>query len=296
MQPNRPAIAPKVPMPATPPARSTLPPALAALLSAPSIQPPMMPANPGIAGALNPMARPLPSYQEGGMIGPGGMPMIQNMPRGQGRGLTPPGGQQAPLTPQQMQMEAQRFAQQNPEQFDEIREVINDALREGDLTMQQLQMVVQMAQVVSQQPELYPQLRSILIRQGLFEEGDLPMEYDQGTIFTLMLLNQVVQQGGLNPQAPERPTAMSMRADQAGGVEPGPAMGGMPTVPAVQQPMAGAPSMARGGPLPVKSPNADGTVPINAHEGEYVIPADVVRRKGTEFFDKLLEGSKKSGG
>lgn len=33
----------------------------------------------------------------------------------------------------------------------------------------------------------------------------------------------------------------------------------------------------------------DDTVPIRASDGEYVIPADVVRKKGEEFFDKLLE-------
>jgi hypothetical protein len=33
----------------------------------------------------------------------------------------------------------------------------------------------------------------------------------------------------------------------------------------------------------------DDTVPAMVSEGEYVIPADVVAAKGTEFFDKLLE-------
>lgn len=33
----------------------------------------------------------------------------------------------------------------------------------------------------------------------------------------------------------------------------------------------------------------DDTVPARISDGEYVIPADVVRAKGTEFFDKLLE-------
>jgi len=33
----------------------------------------------------------------------------------------------------------------------------------------------------------------------------------------------------------------------------------------------------------------DDTVPIMASDGEYVIPADVVRKKGEEFFDKLLD-------
>lgn len=33
----------------------------------------------------------------------------------------------------------------------------------------------------------------------------------------------------------------------------------------------------------------DDTVPIQASDGEYIIPADVVRKKGEEFFDKLIE-------
>ncbi len=288
MQPSRPSIEPRVPMPAsTPRAPDMVPPALAALLRTSNLQPPMMAQNPGIAGAMN---RPLPSFQQGGMVGPQGTPMIQGLPQGQG--LTPPGGQ--PLSPQQIQMEAQRFVQQNPEPVMEIREAVNDALREGDMTPQQLQMLTQMAQVVLQQPNLYNQLRSVLIQQGLFDEDDLPPQYDQGVLFAILVVAQVAQSGGVGAEMPEQNTPMSMRADQAEGTM-SPQMGGMPTVSPVQQPMAGAPSMAKGGALPVKSPNADGTVPINAHEGEYVIPAEVVRRKGTEFFDKLLEGSKKGG-
>jgi hypothetical protein len=42
--------------------------------------------------------------------------------------------------------------------------------------------------------------------------------------------------------------------------------------------------MAKGGELPAKSE----PVPIMAHTGEYVIPAAVVRAKGTEFFDSLV--------
>lgn len=292
MQPSRPLIEPRMPAP-PPTTPDMVPPALAALLRASNLQPPMAPPNPGIAGALGQQAimnRPLPSFQEGGMVGQGGMPMIQGLPRGQG--LVPPGGQ--PLSPQQIQMEAQRFVQQNPEPVMEIREAVNDALREGDMTQQQLQMLTQMAQVVLQQPNLYPQLRSVLMQQGLFDEEDLPQQFDQGVLFAILVVAQVAQSGGVGPGMPEQATPMSMRGEQAEGIT-APPMGGMPTVPQVQQPMAGAPSMARGGPLPVKSPNPDGTVPINAHEGEYVIPADVVRRKGTEFFDKLLEGSKKSG-
>lgn len=52
-------------------------------------------------------------------------------------------------------------------------------------------------------------------------------------------------------------------------------------------------AMKMGGELP-KSKNTDGSIPIVAHEGEYVVPAEVVKRKGTEFFDKLIEKSKEA--
>jgi hypothetical protein len=57
--------------------------------------------------------------------------------------------------------------------------------------------------------------------------------------------------------------------------------------------MAGAPSMAKGGAVPPSKKN-DGSVLINAHEGEYVIPANVVKMKGKEFFDSLVEKYKES--
>jgi hypothetical protein len=47
-------------------------------------------------------------------------------------------------------------------------------------------------------------------------------------------------------------------------------------------------SMKKGGPLPMDSPNPDGSIPVNAHEGEYIVPSDVVRVLGTQHFDKLI--------
>jgi hypothetical protein len=35
--------------------------------------------------------------------------------------------------------------------------------------------------------------------------------------------------------------------------------------------------------------NASNGQPVRVSNGEYIVPADVVRAKGTEFFDKLLE-------
>jgi hypothetical protein len=46
-------------------------------------------------------------------------------------------------------------------------------------------------------------------------------------------------------------------------------------------------TMRMGGEVP-NSNNTDGSVAINAHKGEYVIPANVVLAKGTDFFDKMI--------
>jgi hypothetical protein len=53
--------------------------------------------------------------------------------------------------------------------------------------------------------------------------------------------------------------------------------------------------MAEGGAIPedvTQPPAPSDTVPAMLTPGEYVIPADVVARKGTEFFDRLVEKTK----
>ena len=42
-------------------------------------------------------------------------------------------------------------------------------------------------------------------------------------------------------------------------------------------------------PPPAEKAAPFAVVPIMASDGEYVIPADVVAVKGTEFFDRLVE-------
>lgn len=51
---------------------------------------------------------------------------------------------------------------------------------------------------------------------------------------------------------------------------------------------AGQQGMADGG-QPDAAAGTEDNIPAKLSEGEYVIPADVVRAKGTQFFDKLLE-------
>lgn len=255
-----------------------LPPALESLLNMGSIQTPMQPPSAGLSSALNTTAMtpmgastpPMPSYQEGGVVGAGGMPIRPDLPSpapaGGQPGLGPSAGG---LTPQQIQMEAQRFVQRNPRQVQEIQMAIQQAMQSGELTAQELNTIVQMATVALQNPDMYPQLRNVAIQQGLATPQDISQQFDPGLLFTLIVVGQAMQaQGGGQPVA-ENPTLMPA-ATQTGGISS-----------AQTGPM---PSMAKGGELPAKSE----PVPIMAHTGEYVIPAEVVRAKGTEFFDGLV--------
>jgi len=252
-----------------------LPPAIASLLDMGAIEPPMQTPTAGIAGAVGGMAR---SYQVGGQVGPGGQPIVPPGVGGQ-PGLTQPGA--APqISNNQLMQEAQRFAQRNPRQVQQIQMAVQQALQSGELTMQELNTIVQMATVALQNPEMYPQLRAMAIREGLATEQDISQQFDPGLLFTIVVLGQSMQMqgapmgGGQQPVA-ENP-ALTAGATQMGGVSGPQVSGAMP-------------SMATGGPLPPKSNRADGSIPIRAHEGEYVIPAHIVRAKGTEFFDKMLQ-------
>lgn len=241
-----------------------VPPALTGLLNMSTI---MTPA-PGMSSAMI-TSDQLPSYQAGGMIGPEGQPIRPNIPGLPGLSGPSQGG----LGPQQMELEARRFVQQNPQQVAEIRTALEEALAEGDITMDQVQLLTNMAKVALQNPEMYPALKQSIVSRGVLEEDELPPEFDQGTMFILLLIGQIVQ-------APASAPGVAAGGEIGATAQPGP-------VPGSAQPMM---SMKKGGPLPTKEEMGDdGGIVIKAHEGEYVIPAKVVRAKGTEFFDKLLQ-------
>lgn len=193
----------------------------------------------------------IPSFALGGQIGPGGVPIRP----GGNSGLALPGGQ-APqkMTMQEVDQEASRFVQQHPQEAAKITAEIQQAIQSGEITTEELAAVVQLATVALQNPAMYPQLVAAAVKSGMLEEGDFPAEYDQGFLFVVYLIGKsMTGQGGEAP--PQRP-----------GI-----------------------SMKDGGALPERSPSPDGVIPVNAHEGEYVIPAAVVRAKGTDFFDKLVQ-------
>jgi len=209
-----------------------------------------------------------PAYADGGMVPPA-PPMAQQPGLApQQPGMAPPGGA-APaqrMSLQQLQQEAQKFAQSNPQAVQLIRDALAEGVQGGDITPQQITMLVQMAVAAAQNPELYPRLRQMAIQQGLADEEDLPMQYDQGIVFSLIVAGAAMQGGG----------GQGMASPQA----PGP-----------QAPSA---MMKDGGHIAMtRSPTGDNTgraddIPIRVSGGEYVIPKHIVERKGTEFFDKLI--------
>ncbi len=228
---------------------------------------------PPMAGStLNIRAPQLPpAYADGGMVPPAppaAPPMTQPGTSPQQPGLAAPGGA-APtqrMSLQQLQQEAQKFAQANPQAVQAIREALMEGVQDGDITPQQITMLVQMAVAAAQNPELYPRLRQMAIQQGMADEEDLPMQYDQGIVFSLIVAGAAMQQpGGQGMAAPQ--------------------------VPGAQAPAA---MMKDGGHIAMtRSPTGDNTgraddIPIRVSGGEYVIPKHVVERKGTDFFDKLI--------
>jgi hypothetical protein len=190
-------------------------------------------------------AQPLPSFQEGGMIGPGGMPMPG--PQGQ---PTPP------MDPAQRDQLLNQSLSQNPQVAQQIQAALMEGLQTGEITVQELNMIIQLTQVAAQNPDMYQYVRQFAIQQGIATEADLPQQYDEGLVMALLTVAKSAQQM---------------------------MQGGQSMMPAAGAPMQ---SMKAGGTVKGKT---DGPVPIMAHEGEYVIPKNVVQMKGKEFFDRLVE-------
>lgn len=259
-----------------------LPPALASILSmgspAPASAAQPAPQTSGLTSGMTNMGSFIPSYQAGGMIGAGGMPEqmagMASAPAPMSAGLAEQGQMpQGGMTPQMMDMQINQFATQHPQELAQIKQSIMEVLQTGELTQQELNTIVQLATVAAQNPEMYPYVRNFAIQNGIATEQDLPPQYDQGLVFVLLLAARAIQAdvGGQNMMQ--------------GGT---PAMAGGPDITSGQVSSGAVPSMARGGMTP-DSKKPDGSVLINAHEGEFVIPAHVVKMKGKEFFDSLIE-------
>lgn len=215
---------------------------------------------------------PVAGYADGGAVpAPGQLPTPQlGAPQTPG-GIQGQPAAQAPakqLDPTQVQAELQKFIRQHPQQVKQIQEVIQEALSSGELSMQELNLAVQLAVAAAQNPAMYPKLRQLAIQKGLGSDEDIPQQYDQSMVFSLILAGQAMQHGGTGIQQGMEPTNPQ-----------------------------GAPQQLRdgGGVIPrnniARDDVAEGRrddVKIAVSGGEYVIPAHIVRQKGTDFFDKMI--------
>jgi hypothetical protein len=213
-----------------------------------------------------------PTYADGGMVGENGMPDMTGL--GGGSGLAPQGEQK--LTPQMIEMQIKEFLRSNPQQVAEFKQVVSYLMQTGELTPDELNLAGQLALTALQNPDLYPNLRNFAIQQGLAEEDDLSPEYDQGLIFALLLAVRAIESetngsagNALQAQAP----AMNM------------ADGGYVTA---------GDHAADGGAIVGKGTGRSDSIPIRVSNGEYVIPAHIVKMKGKEFFDSMLDKYKDS--
>ncbi len=234
-------------------------------------------------GNQQPITTPVQSYQEGGMVQPAGVSM------------QPQQGQ--PMNPNMIDMQINQSAAQNPELIARVRAGIEAGLQSGEINMEDLNMAIELAKTVAQNPAMYPQVRQFVIQKGLATEEELPPEYDEAIVIALLIAAkamatdvefsdrpplqvgqpapiQDMKDGGQLKEVPEGNSGLSKLPEdvrnrmgymQDGGVLKGP-------------------SHEQGG-IPVK------VAGVNAAEmegGEYVIPKNVVKAKGTEFFDKML--------
>lgn len=212
---------------------------------------------------------PVAGYAAGGAVGMDGQPQL-GAPQMPG-GVQPPAAPAAPakqIDPQQFQAELQKFIKQHPQQVKQIQEVIQAALQSGELSMEELNLAVQLAVAAAQNPSMYPKLRQMAIQKGLGTEQDIPAQYDQSLVFSLVLAGQAMQAGGVGitqGMEPMQPQGTPQQLRDGGGV-----------IPRNRNP---------------KDDAAEGRkddVKIAVSGGEYVIPAHIVRQKGTDFFDKMI--------
>lgn len=212
---------------------------------------------------------PVAGYADGGAVPPAGQPQL-GAPRPAAAGVQQP-APQAPaqqIDPRKFQAEMQQFIRQHPQQVKQIQEVIQAALQSGELSMQELSLAVQLAVAAAQNPAMYPKLRMMAIQKGLGTEQDIPAQYDQSLVFSLILAGQAMQAGGTGitqGMEPVAPQGAPQQLRDGGGV-----------IPRNRDP---------------KDDVAEGRrddVKIAVSGGEYVIPAHIVRQKGTDFFDKMI--------
>ena len=216
----------------------------------------------GLITQDQPMGAPmLANYATGGMVGqpPAGLAPPSGAPMGamQGQAAAPP----APANPQMFDSQTADLLNQHPDIKQKIQQAVQQALASGQLTTQEAQMGVQLAQACINNPALWPQLRAFAIQNGLATEDQLPQQYDQGLVMAILIADKAVQDQSNGGGAKGRYAT--------GGMITGPGTGTSDSIPAT----------------------TDTGQSIKVSNGEYIIPRHTVLAKGTDFFDKLVEST-----
>jgi hypothetical protein len=137
----------------------------------------------------------------------------------------------------------------------------------GELTPDEVTTMARVAEAAMYNPELYPQLRQFVAQQGM---TPLPATFDQSVIMRIMAIARALQAETPAGQVPGMDQAQMQRpvpGEGNGGYLRGPGTGRSDSIGTV---------------------NETTGEPVKVANGEYVIPAHVVRAKGREFFDNLL--------
>jgi len=204
--------------------------------------------------------------QEGGMVPTPPAGLQQQMPQG-------------PANPAMMEGQINQTMAQNPEMVARIRAAIEAGIQSGELDANQLNMIIQLARTVQQNPAMYPQIRQMAIQRGLIPAEEIPEQYDEGLITAIIMAAKAMEadvqiESADAPMAPVPQTPAQPPAQMAvGGLVVGP-------------------SHSKGG-VRGRVRGSD-QVDFEVEGGEYVVNAKTVAKKGTDFFDKLNEEGLKS--
>ena len=209
------------------------------------------------AGGVDPNQR-IPGFAMGGVVPGNGAPQ-PSMGGAPGMQLGASAPAAAPIPAQMIDAHIQQMMQQHPDVVQKVQQSIQQAMQSGQLTSQQLQLAVQLATACAQNPALWPQMRQFAISKGLAGPDDLPQQYDEGLVISILIAGRALsaqpQQGNVQPGM------------ATGGLINGPGTGTSDSVPAI---------------------NTTTASPLRVSAGEFVVPERVVRAKGTDFFHKLI--------
>lgn len=151
-------------------------------------------------------------FKEGGMVGKGG----QRIPAQQlGAGSKAP-AQSAQMPPEAMQAQIRDAMISNPQVSQQVQQAVQQAMATGELTPQELDMAVKLAQVAIADPNTWPRVRAFAIAQGIAEEEDIPQEYDAGLVYALLAVGEAMGAGQQmeQPGMPQTPGAAPPGQDQ----------------------------------------------------------------------------------